>query len=211
MSEQLLSIVLRSLGISGMALLLSALWSLPISFILGLHKFRGRETIISIFNSFLGIPTVALGLILYLTFSNRGPLGFANLLYTPTAIMIGQAILITPIFISVLINAIESVDPLIRDLAKTLGASERQTSLTILKEAKKGTILAMVSSFNRAISELGIAMMLGGNLLGITRTMTTQIALGISRGELMLSLETTVVLLAIAFSLTLIANRLRRD
>lgn len=211
MSEQLLSIVLRSLWISGMALLLSALWSLPISLILGLRRFRGRETIISIFNSLLGIPTVALGLILYLIFSNRGPLGFADLLYTPTAIIVGQAILITPIFISVLTNAIESVDPMIRDLAKTLGASERQTSLAILKEAKKGAILATVSSFNRAISELGVALMVGGNLLGVTRVMTTQIALGISRGEFILSLETTVVLLVIAFTLTLITNRLRRD
>lgn len=211
MSEQLLSIVLRSLWISGMALLLSALWSLPISLILGLRRFRSRETIISIFNSLLGIPTVALGLILYLIFSNRGPLGFADLLYTPTAIIVGQAILITPIFISVLTNAIESVDPMIRDLAKTLGASERQTSLAILKEAKKGAILATVSSFNRAISELGVALMVGGNLLGVTRVMTTQIALGISRGEFILSLETTVVLLVIAFTLTLITNRLRRD
>lgn len=159
----------------------------------------------------LGIPTVALGLILYLIFSNRGPLGFADLLYTPTAIIVGQAILITPIFISVLTNAIESVDPMIRDLAKTLGASERQTSLAILKEAKKGAILATVSSFNRAISELGVALMVGGNLLGVTRVMTTQIALGISRGEFILSLETTVVLLVIAFTLTLITNRLRRD
>jgi tungstate transport system permease protein len=211
MSEQLLTIVLRSLWISGTALLLSALWSLPISFILGLRRFRGRETLISIFNALMGVPTVALGLILYLLFSNRGPLGFASLLYTPWAIIIGQAILITPLFISVLTSAIESVDPQIKDLAKTLGASGHQTSLAVLKEAKKGAILAAVSSFNRAVSELGVALMVGGNLLGATRVMTTQISLGVARGELLLSLEVTAVLLAITLTMTLIANRLRRD
>ncbi|KUO39400.1 MAG: hypothetical protein APZ16_03395 [Candidatus Hadarchaeum yellowstonense] len=211
MSEQLLDIVLRSLWISGTALLLSLLWSLPLALILGLRRFRGRNTIISFFNAMLGVPTVALGLFLYLLFSRRGALGAFSLLYTPTAIMIGQAILITPILISLLTSAIEAVDPRIRDLARTLGASERQASLTILREARKGSILAGVSAFNRAIAELGIALMLGGNIEGLTRVMTTQIALGVNRGEIILSLEATLVLLAIVFTLTLIANRFRGD
>jgi len=211
MSEQLLDVVLRTLYISGTALLLSALASLPIALTLGMRMFRGRETLISIFNSLLGIPTVALGLFLYMVFSNRGPLGFLDILYTPSAIIIGEAILIIPIFVSQLTSAIEAVDPQIKDLAKTLGASGRQTSFAVLKEARKGGILAAVSSFNRAVAELGVALMLGGNLLGVTRVMTTQISLGISRGEIMLSIETALVLLAIVFALTVIANRLRRD
>ncbi|MGC8817320.1 MAG: ABC transporter permease [Candidatus Hadarchaeum sp.] len=211
MSEQLLDIVLRSIWISGTALLLSLIWSLPISFALGLKRFRGRGTIISFFNAMLGVPTVALGLFLYLIFSRRGALGILGILYTPTAIIIGQAVLITPILVSLLTNAIESVEPKIRDLARTLGASECQASLAVLKEARKGGILAGISAFNRAIAELGIALMLGGNIQGLTRVMTTQIALGVNRGELMLSIEATAVLLIIVFSLTLIANRFRGD
>ncbi|MEM4202352.1 MAG: hypothetical protein QW786_04000, partial [Candidatus Hadarchaeum sp.] len=101
--------------------------------------------------------------------------------------------------------------PRIRDLARTLGATERQASLTVLREAKKGGVLAGVSAFNRAIAELGIALMLGGNIQGLTRVMTTQIALGVNRGEIVLSIEATVVLLIIVFTLTLIANRFRGD
>lgn len=211
MSEQLLDIVLRSIWISGTALLLSILWSLPIALTLGLKKFRGRGTLISFFNAMLGIPTVALGLFLYMIFSHRGALGIFDLLYTPAAIMIGQAVLITPILVSLLTSAIETVDPKIRDLARTLGASESQASIAVLKEARKGGILAGVSAFNRAIAELGVALMLGGNILGLTRVMTTQIALGVNRGEIMLSIEATLVLLIIVFALTFIANRFRRD
>ncbi|MFH1821431.1 MAG: ABC transporter permease [Methanobacteriota archaeon] len=211
MSEQLLDIVLRSIWISVTALLLSLLWSLPIALTIGLKKFRGRETLITFFNAMLGIPTVALGLFLYMMLSNRGALGLFGLLYTPAAVMIGQAVLITPILVSLLTSAIETVDPKIRDLARTLGASENQASLAVLKEARKGGILAGVAAFNRAIAELGIALMLGGNIMGLTRVMTTQIALGVNRGEIMLSIEVTAVLLSIVFVLTFIANRFRRD
>jgi tungstate transport system permease protein len=211
MSDQLLDIVIRSLWISGTALLLSLTWSIPISLTLGLKKFRGRQTAISIFNSLLAVPTVSLGLILYLIFSKAGPLGFLGILYTPTAIIIGQALLITPIVVSLMTSAIEAVDPRIRDLARTLGASERQASLAVLNEARKGSILAGVAAFNRAVAELGIALMVGGNLAGLTRVMTTEIALGINIGETILSIQLTVVLLCIVFGLTFFANLLRRE
>lgn len=210
MSDQLLDIVLRSLWISGMALLLSTLWSLPMALTLGLRKFRGSRTLISFFNAMLGIPTVALGLFLYMILSHRGPLGFLSLLYTPSAIMLGQALLITPIIVSLLTSAIESVDPHIKDLARTLGASDRQASLAVLRESRKSGILAGIAGFNRAVAELGVALMLGGNIAGFTRVMTTQISLGISQGEIILSIEATLILLTIVFVLTYIANLLGR-
>ncbi len=210
MSDQLLDIVLRSLWISGMALLLSTLWSLPMALTLGLRKFRGSRTLISFFNAMLGIPTVALGLFLYMILSHRGPLGFLSLLYTPSAIMLGQALLITPIIVSLLTSAIESVDPHIKDLARTLGASDRQASLAVLRESRKNGILAGIAGFNRAVAELGVALMLGGNIAGFTRVMTTQISLGISQGEIILSIEATLILLTIVFVLTYIANLLGR-
>lgn len=209
--SELLDIVIMSLWISGTALLLSLLWSIPIALTLGLRRFRGRGTLISFFNAMLGIPTVALGLILYLILSRGGPLGFLGLLYTPTAIIIGQAILITPIIVSLLTSAIEAVDPEIRTLARTLGASERQASFAVLGEARKGTILSVVASFNRAVSELGIALMVGGNIAGWTRVMTTTIQLETARGEMLLSIQLTAVLLVIVFALTFLMNLLRRD
>ncbi len=211
MSEQLIEVVLRSIWISGAALLFSLTWCLPISLFLGLRNFRGRNIIISIFNAFIGFPTVALGIILVALFSNAGALGSLGLLYTPTAIIIGQALLVTPILVSLLTSAIESVDPSIRDLAKTLGASDGQAKLAVLSEARKGTILAGIAAFNRAIGELGVALMVGASLRGYTRVMTTQIALEYNRGEWELSVQLAIVLLAIVFSLTLLANMLRRD
>lgn len=209
--SELLDIVIRSLLISGTALLISLLWSIPIALRLGLRRFRGRGTLISFFNAMLGIPTVALGLILYLILSRGGPLGILGLLYTPTAIIIGQAILITPIIVSLLTSAIEAVDPEIMDLARTLGASERQASLAVLGEARKGSILAGVVAFNRAVAELGIALMLGGNIAGLTRVMSTEIQRTTAAGEMLLSIQLAAVLLAIVFALTFLMNLLRRD
>jgi tungstate transport system permease protein len=208
--SELLEVVVRSLWVSGTALLLSLLWSIPIALTLGLRRFRGRRTLINFFNAMLGIPTVALGLILVLILSRAGPLGVFGLLYTPTAMIIGQTILITPIIVSLLTSAIEAVDPEIMTLARTLGASERQASFAMLREARRGSILAGVAAFNRAIAELGVVLMLGGNIAGWTRVMTTTIQLETARGEVLFPLQLTAVLLAIVFALTFLMNLLRR-
>jgi len=207
----LLDITLRSLLISGSATLLAMLWSIPIALTISMREFRGKRVVKSVFNALLGIPTVALGLILFILFARRGLLGPLDLLYTPTGMIIGQAILITPIIVSFATSALESVDPEVKDLARTLGASERQTSFAILGEAKKGATLAVIAAFNRAIAELGVAWMIGGNIYGYTQVLTTKISTGVTRGETVLCLELTAVLLAIVFSLTLVMNLLRRD
>jgi len=207
----LLDITLRSLLISGSATLLAMLWSIPIALAISMREFRGKRVVKSVFNALLGMPTVALGLILFMLFASRGLLGPLHLLYTPTGIIIGQAILITPIIVSFTTSALESVDPEVKDLTRTLGASERQTSFSILGEAKKGATLAIIAAFNRAIAELGVAMMIGGNIYGYTQVLTTKISTGVTMGETVLCLELTAVLLAIVFSLTLAMNLLRRD
>ncbi|MBC7131155.1 ABC transporter permease [Candidatus Bathyarchaeota archaeon] len=204
-----LDITSRSLYISGSATILAVLWSLPISILIGLRNFRGKKAVKGIFNALLGIPTVGLGLILYLLFSRSGPLGVFHLLYTPSAIIIGQAVLVTPILVSFSLNAIEAVDPEIRDLARTLGASESQVGLTVLKEAVPGVLLAVIASFNRAIAELGVALMLGGNIAGLTRVLTTTIALETTRGNFELGIALTIILLAIVFTLNFLVNMLR--
>lgn len=208
--ETILEITLRSIAISGAATLLSASWGTPIGILLGLKKFRGRFIAKSFFHALLGIPAVALGLILYLIFSWTGPMGFLHLLYRPVAMIIGQAILITPITVSFITNAIEAVDPEIKDLAKTLGASETQASLAVLRESMSGVLLAVTASFNRAIAELGVALMLGGNLRGKTRVLTTTIAMDTSRGEIMLAISSALLLLLIVFAISLAVNLIQR-
>jgi len=153
---------------------------------------------------------VALGLILYLFFSNAGPVGFLRLLYSPTAMIIGQAILITPITVSFIISAIESVDPEIRDLAKTLGASETEASIAVLRESMSGVVLAITASFNRAIAELGVVLMVGGNIAGFTSVLTTTIALETSKGEIALAIALAIILLLIVSALTLTVNLIQR-
>lgn len=206
----IIEITARSLLISGSATMLSAIWGVPMAAILGLYKFPGKQIITGIFNALLGIPTVALGLVLYLFFSKAGPLGFLRLLYDPVGIMVGQAILITPIIVSFTTSAIESVDPEIRDLAKTLGASEFEASMTVLKESLSGVVLAITAGFNRAVAELGVALMIGGNIAGHTRVLTTTIALEIVKGNIILGIAMAIILMLIVASLSLALNLIQR-
>ena len=164
-----------------------------------------------IFNAFIGVPTVALGLYLYLLLSRAGPLGYFHLLYTPYAIIIGQCILVTPIIVSFTTSALESVDPDVRTLAKTLGASRLQSEAAVLREGLWGVVLAILSAFNRAFAELGIAMMLGGNIRYFTRVLTTAIALQTAMGDIALSIALSIILLGIVISLSIIVNLARRS
>lgn len=203
-------ITARSVLVSGVATLLATSWGLPTGMILGLRRFKGRNALRSLFNALLGIPTVGLGLVLYLLLSRKGPLGFFNLLYSPAAITIGQAVLITPLAVSLVTGAVESVETEIWDLAKTLGASDFQASLAVLREARSGVILAIVAAFNRAIAELGVALMIGGNIRGATRVLTTTIALETARGEIALSVALAIVLLFVVSALSFSMNLIRR-
>ena len=204
-------ITLRSLYISGTATIISLLWGIPIALFLGLRDFRGKFLVKGIFNALIGIPTVALGLILFLFFSRSGPLGFLRLLYTPTAIIIGEAILVTPIVVSFSANALEAVDTQIMDLAKTLGASEDQAFFAVFKEALGGILLAMVASFNRAFAELGVAQMVGGNLDGFTNVLTTTIATDIVRiNGIPTSIALAIILLTVVFGINLMVNAFTR-
>ena len=204
------SIVFRSLYVSGLATAMAALWSIPIAVILGMRNFLGKRFIRASFNAFLGMPTVVLGLILFLLLKRSGPFGIFGLLFTPLAISIGQAILMTPILVSFITSAIESIDVELRDLAKTLGSTEFQASTAILREATGGVILAIIAGFNRAFAELGVAMMIGGNVHGRTRLLTTAIALEINRAEIAFSIALGIILLGIVYIITIILNYLRR-
>jgi len=210
LQDPIFQITIRSLHISGTATLLSVLWSLPLGIIVGMKTFPGKQLVKGIFNALLGMPTVALGLVLYLLFSRSGALGFLHLFPSPQAIIIGQAILVTPIIVSLTTSAVESVDPEIKNLAKTLGASEVEASLTVLRESIGGVVLAIIASFNRAIAELGVALAVGANLRGETQVLTTVIAMEVNRGNIEYSIQLMIILLAIVFTITMLTNLLQR-
>jgi tungstate transport system permease protein len=200
----LYGILSRSLFFSGSAVILAVLWGTPIAILISLKNFRGKTLVKGFFNSLIGIPTVVLGLVLFLIFSKGGPLGFLGLLYTPAAIILGEAVLVTPILISIMTSAMEAVDPEILNLAKTLGASEFQATIAVLKEALNGVLLSNIASFNRAIAELGVALLVGGNIAGSTDILTTAISRYTARGELDLAVALGILLMIIVFGINMI-------
>jgi tungstate transport system permease protein len=209
--RELVEITLRSFQVSFQALLLASIVGIPVGTVLGLKKFRGRRLIQTLFSTLIGTPTVALGLILYLFLSKSGPFGPLHLLYTIQGISLGQALLILPIIVSFSASAIEAQDTRLRDLARTLGASELDTVLTVLQESANGIILALVAAFNRAFAELGLAMMLGANIRYVTRVLTTTIALQSAMGEIALSIALSIILMAVVFALNALVYVVRRE
>jgi tungstate transport system permease protein len=204
-----LEITLRSLRTASYATLLAAVVGLPLSVMIAMREFPGRRALRFFFNAMVGVPTVTLGLLLFTLFSRSGPLGGLQLLYTVPGMAVGQAALILPIMVSFVVSAIESKDMELRDLVRTLGASETDTSLAIVREAFSGVSLALVSSFNRAFAELGIATMLGANISGVTRVLTTAIALETAKGELGLSFALSFILLIVVLGLNYVIDLMR--
>ena len=212
-NPEIYGIVARSLFFSGTAIILAILWGTPTAMLIAMKEFRGKTLIKTIFSTLIGLPTVVLGLILFLIFSKGGPLGFLGLLYTPGAIVIGQAILVTPILVSIGISSIESVDPEIMNLSKTLGASESQAQIAVLKEAINGIILSDLASFNRAIGELGVVLLVGGNIAGggnRTDVMTTAISRDVQISEIGLAIALGILLVIILFAINMIVVLLRK-
>ncbi len=201
---------LRSLYVSGLGTLLACLWGIPIAILLGLYSFRGKWLVKSMFNAMLGVPTVALGLILVMFLSRSGPVGFLHLLYTSNGIALGQAILVTPIIVSYTSSALGATDIQLRDLAKTLGASNIQTNFALLRETMWATVLALISAFNRGFGELGIAMMVGGNIAYVTRVLTTSIALESTKGDYAFAVALAIILLTIVVTITVLVNLVER-
>ncbi len=180
--------VYRTIYVAGLGTFLACLWSIPIAVLLGLYNFRGKWFIKGVFNALIGIPTVALGLLLFLLLSRQGELGFLNLLFTLNGIAIGEAILVTPIIVTFTANALNTADTQLRDLAKTLGASGFRTNLTLIRETIWSMVLSVTASFNRCFGELGIASLVGGSILGETRVLTTSIAVWTNFGNFSLAM-----------------------
>ncbi len=206
LDQALLGIILLSLKVSGSALAVATLLALPLSAVLGFKKFPLRGFFISLLNTFMGLPPVVVGLFAYLLLSRSGPLGFLALLYTPSAMIIAQTILAFPIVASLSHAAIMGIDPVIRQAAATLGANPFQVSLTVINEARYGIMAAVIAGFGRVMAEVGAILIVGGNIAGFTRVMTTTIALETDKGNFELALALGVILLLLSLMVNVLLH-----
>ncbi len=209
-TAELIEIVMRTLYVSGGALLLAALFGLPLGAALALKRFPLRGALSALFNALMGLPPVVVGLILYVFLSRSGPLGFMGLLYTPGAMVIAQFILALPLVAALSASAIKAVDPSINLAAKSLGATAGQATIAVIKEARFGILSATMAAFGRVMAEVGAVLIVGGNIAGYTRVMTTTIALETDKGDFSLALALGLILLAISIAVNMSVHFLQR-
>jgi tungstate transport system permease protein len=204
------SAVWTTLVVTFEAMIATLLLGAPAGFLLGYNEFRGKRVVRLIVETFLSFPTVVIGLIVYAFISRRGPLGGWELLFTVPGMAVGLTILGLPIVIALTAQAVESLDPRLRPTLLTLGARPRHLFFATLSEARFGMLLASTAAFGRIVSEIGISMMLGGNIKWDTRTITTAIALETGKGEFATGIALGIVLMVIAFAVNLFATACRR-
>ncbi|MFC2065919.1 ABC transporter permease [Chloroflexota bacterium] len=210
LDPEVMEISWRSLRISVTSALLAALVCIPLASLIHFHRFPGKRALINLVQTLFSVPTVAVGLFVFVLFSRAGPLGGLNLLFTPAVMVLGQMLLVTPILLGLTISALSGVDKAIPDTARSLGASGFQTAVVVLREARFAVMAAVIMGFGRAISEVGLAIMVGGNIRGFTRVITTTISLETSKGDLELSIALGIILIFIALVVNMILNRIQQ-
>ena len=198
---KLFAIVLLSLRVSLTAVVIACAIGLPLGATIGVSRFVGRHTLIVILNAMMGMPPVVVGLAVYLLLSRAGPLGQMGLLFTPTAMVIAQAILITPIIAALTRQVVEDAWDEYREQLRSLGETRFGAALTLLADVRFSLLTIVLAGFGRAAAEVGAVMIVGGNIDGVTRVMTTAIALETSKGDLPLALALGMVLLAIVLAI----------
>ena len=203
-------IVWASLRFSISSTVTASLIGIPLGIALATSRLRMKRFIEDLLNTLLAVPTVVVGLFVYTLIMNRGPLGHFDLLFSPAAIILGKTILIIPLVASLACGSVSVVDPIIRETALTLGAGRLRTTLTIASEAQAALLVACITAFGRVIGEIGISLILGGNILHYTRTITTAISLQTSKGEFALGLALGIILLFVAFTVNFVVRRLGR-
>ena len=207
---EVMRIAARSLSISGTSCLLASLICLPLASLIHFRQFRGKRALVSTIQTLFAMPTVLVGLFVLVLFSRAGPLGLFRILFTPTAMVIGQILLISPLMLGFTISALSGVSREIVDTATSLGASGFQMVWLVLKEARYAVLAAVIMGFARAISEVGCAQIVGGNIKGATRVMTTAIALEASKGDIALGMALGIILLFLALIINIVLNRLQQ-
>jgi tungstate transport system permease protein len=206
MDAQLAQIVLLSVRVSCVAVAIAACVALPLGAWLAIARFPGRQAVVSVLNALMGLPPVVVGLLIYLLLSRAGPLGEFGLLFTPTAMIIAQAVLVTPIIAALSRQVIEDAWLEYEEQLRSLGAHTVIAARTLLWDTRYALITVVLAGFGRAAAEVGAVMIVGGNIDGVTRVMTTTIALETSKGDLPLALGLGMVLVAIIIGVNLLAN-----
>ncbi|MCR3883744.1 ABC transporter permease [Methanotrichaceae archaeon M04Ac] len=202
-------ITVRSLLIALASTTIAAAIAVPIGGLIHFHNFWGKRAAINVIQTLYSLPTVTVGLLVFLLLSRSGPLGGFGLLFTPAGMVIGQTILIVPIMTGLTIAALSGIADQVRDSAVSLGASKYQAIFTIMGEARAAMMAAVLLGFGRALSEVGVAMMIGGNIRGYTRVLTTAIALETSRGDIEFSMALGIILVSISLIVNLLVNRVQ--
>jgi tungstate transport system permease protein len=206
----LASIVWLSLQVSGVAVLCAALIALPAGAWLALSRFPGRGAVLAVMNALMGLPPVVVGLMVYLLLSRAGPLGSLGLLFTPKAMMFAQTLLVAPIICALTVQVIQDAWEEYREQLISLRASRWQCMLALLWDTRFSLTTVILAGFGRAIAEVGAVMIVGGNIEGVTRLMTTAIALETSKGDLSLALALGLVLIAVVILVNVLAQGLKR-
>ena len=206
---QLWQIVGLSLGISLSAVVLAAVFGLPLGAALAVGRFRGRQAVIVVLNALMGLPPVVVGLFIYLLLSRAGPLGELGLLFTPQAMVVAQTVLVLPIIAALTRQAVEDAWREYEEQLRSLGVEGWRAALTVLWDIRFSLLTAVLAGLGRASAEVGAVMIVGGNIDGVTRVMTTTIALETSKGDLPLALGLGIVLIAIVLALNAAAHLIR--
>lgn len=207
---ELIGVIFLSFKVSGIALVIASLAGIPAGAFMGLRKFPLKGIVVSIANTLMGLPPVVAGLFLYLLLSRSGPLGFMGLLYTPTAMITAQSILAFPIVASLSHSAVVNVSPIVRLASVTLGATPFQTALNIVNEARYGILSAIIAAFGRVMAEVGAILIVGGNIAGYTRVMTTTIALETDKGNFEFALALGIILLTLSLIVNAVLHVIQR-
>lgn len=194
----------RSLLIATVSTLIASVLGVPLGVVIGEHRFPGRRVVVTILNTLLSLPTVVVGLMVYVFLSRAGPLGPLDLLFTIPGIVMGEVVLILPIVTAFTVAAVSRTDRDVRKTALALGASSRQAHWIVVREARFGVLAAVIAAFARVVSEVGVATILGGNIDRFTRTMTTAIVRYVDMGDFALALALGLVLLSISLSVNVI-------
>jgi tungstate transport system permease protein len=200
---ELWGIVLISIKVAVFGFLLAVLPGIALGYVLAMKRFPGRRVLVVTMQSLLAFPTVVVGLVLYMLLSRHGPAGSFALLFTQDAMILGQAILAFPILVAYTISAVQGADPRVHETAVCLGAGRLRAALTTLNETRFAVMAGVINGFGRAISEVGCALMIGGNIAGVTRNITTAIALETSKGEFAQGIALGMVLVVLALGVNI--------
>ena len=208
-STDVVSTVWTSILVAAVSTLAASLLGIPAGVCIGAGEFPFRRTLLPVLNTLMAMPTVVVGLLVYSMISRQGVLGRWNLLFTPSGIIVGLTLLALPIVANYSLSAVRSGDPRILPTALTLGASRTQALLQVAREVRFGILAAVIAGFGRVISEVGVAMMLGGNIRGYTRTMTTAIALETNKGHFAYGLALGIILMGVAAAINALLTLLQ--